>query len=84
MASSPLNLRKAASNGTFTSVASITPGTAFKANSIGLLVGVAGSVNLSMADGSTGVLSLPAGVHRLAVASVASASTTATGLFALY
>ena len=50
----------------------------------GLVVGVAGNINATFRDGSTAVIPVAAGIHRLALDSIATASTTATGLWFLY
>ena len=46
-----------------------------------LIVGVAGNVNITMIDGSSEIIPLPAGMWPLAFKKIATASTTATGLF---
>ncbi len=50
----------------------------------GLIVGVAGNINAVFQDGSTATIPVVAGINRLAISQINTASTTATGLFYLY
>lgn len=47
-------------------------------------VSVAGNINVTWPDGTTSIIGVSAGIQRLAITNIATASTTATGLSALW
>ena len=67
-------------------VQSVTPGTALPFGTCrGFLVGVSGNLNMTDAMGVSNIIPVVAGVqYWIRLTAVASASTTATGIFALY
>ena len=50
----------------------------------GLIVGTAGNINATFQDGSTAIIPVVAGINRLALTQISTASTTAVTLFWLY
>ena len=67
-------------------IVSITPGTALSMGTTrGFMVNVAGNLNCTDAMGNSNIIAVLAGtMYWIRLTAVASASTTATGIFAFY